>query len=59
MPVSSGVAGAKATRERYADAGLTKMPFDGIHSISVPGAVAVYESLDNGHAMDCHLSHPQ
>ena len=41
----SGVAGAKATRERYVEAGLTKMPFDGIHSISVPGAVAVYETL--------------
>jgi gamma-glutamyltranspeptidase/glutathione hydrolase len=41
----SGVAGANATRERYAEAGLTKMPFDGIHSISVPGAVAVYETL--------------
>lgn len=41
----SGVAGAKATRERYADAGLTTMPLDGIHSISVPGAVSVYETL--------------
>jgi gamma-glutamyltranspeptidase/glutathione hydrolase len=41
----SGVAGANATRERYVEAGLTKMPFDGIHSISVPGAVAVYETL--------------
>jgi len=41
----SGVAGSNATRERYAEAGLTKMPFDGIHSISVPGAVGVYETL--------------
>jgi gamma-glutamyltranspeptidase / glutathione hydrolase len=41
----SGVAGAKATRERYVEAGLTKMPLDGVHSISVPGAVAVYEAL--------------
>jgi gamma-glutamyltranspeptidase/glutathione hydrolase len=41
----SGVAGAKATRERYVEAGLTKMPLDGIHSISVPGAVAVYEAV--------------
>jgi gamma-glutamyltranspeptidase / glutathione hydrolase len=41
----SGVAGAKASRERYVAAGLTKMPLDGIHSISVPGAVAVYETL--------------
>ena len=41
----SGVAGAKASRERYVEAGLTKMPFDGLHSVSVPGAVAVYETL--------------
>ena len=41
----SGVAGANATRERYVEAGLTKMPLNGLHSISVPGAVAVYETL--------------
>ena len=41
----SGVAGTHATRERYVAAGLTKMPFDGIHSISVPGGVGVYEKL--------------
>jgi gamma-glutamyltranspeptidase/glutathione hydrolase len=41
----SGVAGSNASRERYAEAGLTKMPFDGLHSIGVPGAVAVYETL--------------
>lgn len=41
----SGVAGAHATRERYTDAGLTKMPLDGVHSVSVPGAVSVYETL--------------
>jgi gamma-glutamyltranspeptidase / glutathione hydrolase len=41
----SGVAGSKATRERYVEAGLTKMPLNGIHSISVPGGVAVYEKL--------------
>lgn len=41
----SGVAGANANRERYADAGLSKMPFNGVHSISVPGGVAVYETL--------------
>lgn len=41
----SGVAGARATRERYVEAGLTRMPLNGIHSISVPGAVAVYETL--------------
>jgi gamma-glutamyltranspeptidase/glutathione hydrolase len=41
----SGVAGAKATRERYAEAGLAKMPLDGLHSVSVPGAVAAYEAI--------------
>ena len=41
----SGVAGTHATRERYAEAGLTKMPLDGLHSVSVPGGVGVYEAL--------------
>jgi gamma-glutamyltranspeptidase/glutathione hydrolase len=41
----SGVAGTNATRERYVEAGLSKMPLNGIHSISVPGGVAVYEKV--------------
>ena len=41
----SGVAGAKATRERYTDAGLAKMPLSGLDSVSVPGGVGVYEAL--------------
>ena len=41
----SGVAGANATRERYVEAGLTRMPLNGLHSVSVPGGVAVYEKL--------------
>ena len=41
----SGVAGAKATRERYAEAGLAKMPLDGLHSVSVPGGVGAYETI--------------
>ena len=41
----SGVAGANATRERYAEAGLAKMPLDGIHSVSVPGGVGAYETI--------------
>src|SRR6185503_20207491 len=41
----SGVAGTHATRERYVEAGLSKMPFTGLHSVSVPGAVSVYETL--------------
>jgi len=41
----SGVAGANATHERYVEAGLSKMPLNGLHSVSVPGAVSVYETL--------------
>src|SRR5436190_20747149 len=41
----SGVAGTKATRERYVEAGLSKMPLNGIHSISVPGGVGAYETI--------------
>lgn len=41
----SGVAAAGATREYYASRGLTKMPLDGVHSVGVPGAVGVYETL--------------
>ena len=41
----SGVAGKRATRELYASQGLKKMPLDGVHSVSVPGAVSVYETL--------------
>jgi gamma-glutamyltranspeptidase / glutathione hydrolase len=41
----SGVAGKRATRDLYASQGLKKMPLDGVHSVSVPGAVSVYETL--------------
>ncbi len=41
----SGVAAAGATQAYYARQGLTKMPLDGIHAASVPGAVGVYETL--------------
>jgi len=41
----SGVAAAGATREYYAAQGYTKMPLDGVHAASVPGAVDVYETL--------------
>ena len=40
----SGVAGAGATRERYAADGRT-MPLEGVHSVAVPGAVAFYETM--------------
>ncbi|HEX2829871.1 MAG TPA: gamma-glutamyltransferase [Burkholderiales bacterium] len=41
----SGVAASGATREYYASRGHKKMPFNGVHSVSVPGAVSVYEAL--------------
>ncbi|MDB5862416.1 MAG: gamma-glutamyltransferase, partial [Betaproteobacteria bacterium] len=41
----SGVAATGATREYYTSRGHKKMPFDGVHSVSVPGALSVYEAL--------------
>ena len=41
----SGVAAAGATREYYTSLGMTKMPTEGVHSVSVPGALSVYESI--------------
>ena len=41
----SGVAASGATREYYESRGHKKMPFTGVHSVSVPGAVSVYEAL--------------
>src|SRR5262245_29663281 len=41
----SGVAGARATADYYASRGHRTMPLKGVHSISVPGAVSVYEAL--------------
>jgi gamma-glutamyltranspeptidase/glutathione hydrolase len=41
----SGVAAAGATQDYYARQGLKKMPIEGVHSVSVPGAVSVYEAL--------------
>ena len=41
----SGVAAAGATREYYTERGLKKMPLEGVHAVSVPGAVSVYEAL--------------
>ena len=37
----SGVAASGATREYYAERGLKKLPLEGVHSVSVPGAVSV------------------
>jgi gamma-glutamyltranspeptidase/glutathione hydrolase len=41
----SGVAAAGATRDRYASQGLRAMPLEGVHSVAVPGALALYETL--------------
>jgi gamma-glutamyltranspeptidase/glutathione hydrolase len=41
----SGVAAAGATRAYYAERGYDRMPLDGVHAASVPGAVDVYETI--------------
>ncbi len=41
----SGGAAAGATREYYASRGFATMPLDGVHSVAVPGAVSVYETI--------------
>lgn len=41
----SGVAAAGATADYYRNQGYKSMPLDGVHAVSVPGAVAVYEAL--------------
>jgi gamma-glutamyltranspeptidase/glutathione hydrolase len=41
----SGVAASGASREYYASRGHEQMPLEGVHSVSVPGALGVYEAL--------------
>ena len=41
----SGVAAAGATADYYRSQGHKTMPLDGVHAVSVPGAVSVYEAL--------------
>ena len=41
----SGVAAAGATAEYYASRGYKQMPLEGVHAVSVPGAVSVYEAI--------------
>ena len=41
----SGVAAAGATADYYRSRGHKTMPLDGVHAVSVPGGVAVYEAL--------------
>ena len=45
----SGVAAAGATQEYYASQGLKTMPLKGVHAVSVPGGVSVYEALWKRH----------
>jgi gamma-glutamyltranspeptidase/glutathione hydrolase len=41
----SGVAAAGATVEYYTSRGYKEMPLEGVHAVSVPGAVSVYEAI--------------
>lgn len=41
----SGVSAAGATADYYRSRGHKSMPLDGVHAVSVPGGVAVYEAL--------------
>jgi gamma-glutamyltranspeptidase/glutathione hydrolase len=41
----SGVAAAGAMADYYRGQGYKSMPLDGVHAVSVPGGVAVYEAL--------------
>ncbi len=45
----SGVAAAGATPEHYLEQGHKTMPLHGVHAVSVPGAVSVYEALWKEH----------
>lgn len=45
----SGVAAAGATADYYRGQGYKAMPLDGVHAVSVPGGVAVYEALWKRH----------
>jgi gamma-glutamyltranspeptidase/glutathione hydrolase len=42
---SSGVAASGATADYYRSRGHKSMPLNGVHAVSVPGAVAMYEAL--------------
>ncbi|HYH43849.1 MAG TPA: gamma-glutamyltransferase family protein, partial [Burkholderiales bacterium] len=41
----SGVAAAGATADYYRSSGHKTMPLDGVHAVSVPGGLGVYEAL--------------
>jgi gamma-glutamyltranspeptidase/glutathione hydrolase len=45
----SGVAAAGASADYYRSRGYTDMPIDGVHAVSVPGAVSVYEAIHKRH----------
>lgn len=52
----SGVAAAGATQDYYASRGHKSMPLKGVHAVSVPGAMSVYEALWRRH---CTLDWPE
>src|SRR6185503_18229102 len=52
----SGVAAAGATQEYYASRGFKDMPLKGVHSVSVPGGLSVYEALWKRH---CTMDWPE
>jgi gamma-glutamyltranspeptidase/glutathione hydrolase len=52
----SGVAAAGATADYYRSRGHTSMPLDGVHAVSVPGGLAVYEALWRRH---CTMDWPE
>src|SRR5215207_5495 len=52
----SGVAAAGATADFYRSRGHTSMPLDGVHAVSVPGGLAVYEALWRRH---CTMDWPE
>jgi len=52
----SGVAAAGATADFYRSRGHRTMPLDGVHAVSVPGAVGVYEALWRRH---CTMDWPE
>ncbi len=45
----SGVAASGATADYYRSQGYKSMPLNGVHAVSVPGGVAVYEALWKRH----------
>jgi gamma-glutamyltranspeptidase/glutathione hydrolase len=47
--MGSGIAASGVSADYYRSRGFQKMPLEGVHSISVPGAVGVYEDVWRNH----------